>query len=353
LSANIFRNRKVIVFAILMILVCLMLLRSQQSPTAKPNKIDRAKARLLAKSDQPPVEPGIKNQPLSAADRDKIHGAKKAGAAARAEDKKTGKAKDKKTGKAKDKETGKAKDKETGKEKKAANSAPDSSVKHVYVHIPKTGGTKVEGYLGETLDKELSRHRKQVINEVGQGCTKKHIPPAWFTVAEFSPYTNTETFTILRNPYARLISEYKYMCWGPRKTGTMKELLGKTDLGPIEECKRNIDQMNDYFDAVLPKVNIEPEIARLTDCHFIPQTVYVKGVDHVFCTAQQVQDHIIANFPNVDKDEVLTFRDPKMYESTAKQFRPEVLRKINHEYAGDFKLCGWKMLKKKDLTSPN
>merc|ERR1712153_116715 len=195
LSANIFRNRKVIVFAILMILVCLMLLRSQQSPTAKPNKIDRAKARLLAKSDQPPVEPGIKNQPLSAADRDKIHGAKKAGAAARAEDKKTGKAKDKKT----------------GKEKKAANSAPDSSVKHVYVHIPKTGGTKVEGYLGETLDKELSRHRKQVINEVGQGCTKKHIPPAWFTVAEFSPYTNTESFTILRNPYARLISEYKYM----------------------------------------------------------------------------------------------------------------------------------------------
>merc|ERR1711865_1334734 len=108
---------------------------------AKPNKIDRAKARLLAKSDQPPVEPGIKNLPLSAADRDKIHGAKKA----RAEDKKTGKAKDKKTGKAKDKETGKAKDKETGKEKKAVNSAPDSSVKHVYVHIPKTGGTKVEG----------------------------------------------------------------------------------------------------------------------------------------------------------------------------------------------------------------
>ena len=333
MAANIFRNRKVIVFAILMILVCLMLLRSQQSATAKPNKIDRAKARLLAKlSDQPALEPGIKNLPLSAADRDKIHGAKKAG-------------------KAKDKKAGKAKDKKAGKEEKAVKSLQD--IKHVYVHIPKTGGTKVEGYLGETLDKELSRHPKQVINEVGKGCTKKHIPPAWFTVAEFSPYTNTESFTIVRNPYARLISEYKYMCWGPRKTRTMKELLGKTDLGPVEKCKRNMDQMNDYFDAVLPKVNIEPEIAHLTDCHFVPQTEYVKGVDHVFCSARQVQDHIIANFPNADKDEVATFRDPKMYESTAMQFRPEVLRKINHEYAGDFKLCGWKMLKKKDLTSPN
>ena len=133
------------------------------------------------------------------------------------------------------------------------------AIKHTFVHIPKTGGSALEKIVGQTIENPSAIN---AINLRGQRCSRRHVPPSWFEESA-SPYAGTQSFTVLRNPYARVISEYRFMCWGPRKTAVMKKLLKKGDLGTVEECKRNYAQMNDYIDTVLPTANKDPEIASL------------------------------------------------------------------------------------------
>lgn len=214
------------------------------------------------------------------------------------------------------------------------------AIKHTFVHIPKTGGSALEKIVGQTIENPSAIN---AINLRGQRCSRRHVPPSWFEESA-SPYAGTQSFTVLRNPYARVISEYRFMCWGPRKTAVMKKLLKKGDLGTVEECKRNYAQMNDYIDTVLPTANKDPEIASLTDCHFIPQSEYAKGVDHVLCSAAQVQQYVKQNLLAKLYKDPSNFREQKLYQETAAQFNGRVLAKINKEYADDFKLCGWTML---------
>jgi len=228
-----------------------------------------------------------------------------------------------------------------GTDSQTSSTTPHKAVKHTFVHIPKTGGSALEKIVGETIDDPsgfMKPHHRR-----GQRCSRRHIPPSWFEEST-SPYAGTQSFTVLRNPYARLISEYRFMCWGPRKTAVMKKILKKDDLGTVVECKRNYAQMNEYINAVLPTANKDPEIASLTDCHFIPQAEYAKGVDHVLCSAAEVQHYVKQNLLAKLHQDPAKFREQKLYEDTAAQFNGRVLAKINKEYAEDFKLCGWAML---------
>ena len=199
------------------------------------------------------------------------------------------------------------------------------------------------------------------ILKVGGRCTKKHVPPAWFRDYDKSPYKDAEMFTFVRYPYARLISEYKYICWleadfydvtrGQRKTSKMKQILEKEEIGTTSACRKDMGQMNDYFDALLPAVNTDTKLAKLTDCHFVPQAEYLKGVDNqlVFCTAAELQAHIKSRFPSVDQKLLENFHDQNTYHDVVRKLRPDVLQKINTEYADDFKLCGWKMVQASEL----
>ena len=82
----------------------------------------------------------------------------------------------------------------------------------------------------------------------------------------------------------------------------------------------------------------DDELTHLTDCHFVPQTEYVKGVEHIFCTAADMKEHIKSRFPEVTENQLALFREQKTYANYARKLRPKVLQKINDAYAGDFKL---------------
>jgi hypothetical protein len=82
-----------------------------------------------------------------------------------------------------------------------------------FVHVTKTGGSAVEqwglehGYLWGVNDPSLKGPLKQNLrNKSGIPCTSPwHVPPGYFTK---NPYSGRTTFTIVRNPYSRLVSEF-------------------------------------------------------------------------------------------------------------------------------------------------
>lgn len=98
------------------------------------------------------------------------------------------------------------------------------------VHITKTGGTVVEVAAGRVNIKWGVCHWQGFVVGYGKGCRKPdwgkprkrhllrnntpipnfrgerwHTPPSWFV---YNPYIGSATFTIVRNPYERIVSEF-------------------------------------------------------------------------------------------------------------------------------------------------
>jgi len=76
-----------------------------------------------------------------------------------------------------------------------------------FIHIPKTGGSSVRKFL---LDNDIP-HKFGKFIEQDDGTTiyfKKHKPAYWW-INKFPNETNF--FTVVRNPYYRLISYYRYL----------------------------------------------------------------------------------------------------------------------------------------------
>jgi hypothetical protein len=78
-----------------------------------------------------------------------------------------------------------------------------------FVHIPKTAGTTIEKALGIDTIENLYQTKK--FKEYG-------VPPQHLTIEELSKeldLKNFKLFTIVRNPFDRLVSEFVYQktCW--------------------------------------------------------------------------------------------------------------------------------------------
>ena len=82
-----------------------------------------------------------------------------------------------------------------------------------FVHITKTGGTSIEdwGYKNNIpwSYKKRAFFEKHKHFQLRQDVSKWHIPPKFFFN---NPYKDKKTFTCVRNPYTRIISEF-YCPW--------------------------------------------------------------------------------------------------------------------------------------------
>lgn len=105
-----------------------------------------------------------------------------------------------------------------------------------FVHIPKTAGTAVETtaarhnvswgvchFLNRKRSQEVS-HNHTLCPDAKETFYKKpkliysvphwHLPPRYFTMKdryEYNPYEDADLFTIVRNPYERILSQYYYV----------------------------------------------------------------------------------------------------------------------------------------------
>ena len=82
----------------------------------------------------------------------------------------------------------------------------DADVEPVFIHVPKNGGTAI---------KRISRMSKPFLKR-STGCTLWHMPPQWLPEYGAFPRVKgtiqkTNSFMVVRNPYSRAISQWKYV----------------------------------------------------------------------------------------------------------------------------------------------
>ena len=175
----------------------------------------------------------------------------------------------------------------------------------VFIHIPKTGGTAVENIMRAEYDVKVGRFAfKPPENDKagawegqyktkGVPCARWHKPPKTFV---------PESFTLVRNPYARVISEF---CYAPRfhsLSGKKKRLVhteymrifGGEDFmdamhGEEGETRRKTCDL--FASYMVPALRKAVEAVRSGaqgqqmyteyDCHLLPQSAYFKHAEWV------------------------------------------------------------------------
>ena len=117
----------------------------------------------------------------------------------------------------------------------------------IFIHIPKTGGTSIT----EVCAKRKIPWKYPDDNSVDKcGCRVHHLPPT----SKIKEY-GKPIFAVVRNPYTRAISEYKY-----------------------KNKKTSVSGLNLYIEKCLSDSS-KNQYAH--GCHWMPQYLYTKYCDHI------------------------------------------------------------------------
>jgi hypothetical protein len=185
-----------------------------------------------------------------------------------------------------------------------------------FVHIPKTAGTSIESaaalvniswsvchFSGSRASMRISQN---ITNCPDTAETRRkrpapihktphwHLPPYYFEgesshYAIFgNPYANATLFTVVRNPYERVVSEYFYIC------------------EEISRFEPEANDMNIFLAEVLHRIEdfiplnaslkIQPRAYYIVAGHFIPQYDFVYDKNH-----RRVVDHVL-HFENLHNE---------------------------------------------------
>jgi hypothetical protein len=165
--------------------------------------------------------------------------------------------------------------------------------------------------------------------------TPWHIPPSWFAN---SPYEGSATFTIVRNPYERYISEYYCPWFGLNR--------GKPGNQTKEE---NPDTLNQWLSERLRGLHTA------ASHHMLPQHFYVydwngtKVIDHVlrFESLQQDFAKLMQQYElplNLSDKAMNKAKVSEKKRMTVADLFPSTIQLINHYAAEDFRRFGYKMI---------
>lgn len=203
-------------------------------------------------------------------------------------------------------------------------SVDDSGENWIFLHIPKTGGTAIE-----ELHPSFSLSRKV------ERCSVWHTPIQWLSASEKKlNYDTRKVFTLVRHPYDRMISQYKFMCWASKP--------GLNTLGYVtnlfESCKRNVTQMNDFIHLHVEHLSVwGNDKQAYFDCHFIPQYYYFQNANRIFCNMSDLKRFVGALYQEGRHHKLhgLPKYDHSVLDSKSKAI-------LNRVYASDFLKCGFK-----------
>lgn len=188
----------------------------------------------------------------------------------------------------------------------------------IFIHIPKTGGTSVEKAFGIYHDwdyEKLLYNKEEKIN--GITTAPQHWTPNLIeNKLGKDTYSNAIKFTIIRNPYSRVLSEYFY------KTGS-------TNLYNFDEW------FFDYYSNIDNDHKIPQHLFLQTHIDFIARTESLQ--DDFTRFVDQYNIKINPNLPYINKSR---YNNKLLINYLSK----DVISKINYIYKEDFDLLNYKTL---------
>jgi hypothetical protein len=183
-----------------------------------------------------------------------------------------------------------------------------------FIHIPKTAGTSVEDF-GLENNIKWGRYNKKYLNENYKLCSNWHSP-------NFKYKKNN--FTIIRNPYDRIISEYFY-----RKT--------------------KVPFIN-WLNNIIKKFKVNKYVF---DCHLLPQSEYVydkngnKKIEHIIYMDQNMLNNLDILFKKYNLNlDIKKFPKKNVSNKIFSKYEldQKTLDKIYNFYKIDFDNFGFKRL---------
>lgn len=145
-----------------------------------------------------------------------------------------------------------------------------------FSHIPKTGGSSVESYLRSkgSLSFCTDRSAPESLRVTPQHLHRAEIDRL------FAPNLFDASFAVLRDPVARLLSEYRWRASKPRGTALKRHPGLRRRLSRLHPALRGADLS---FDAWVPVI-FDAWLADpyVLDNHIRPQAEFVAGCDRLF-----------------------------------------------------------------------
>ena len=148
-----------------------------------------------------------------------------------------------------------------------------------FIHIPKNAGSAINKHFRDKYNILVGRHfflknrNKYKKIKKKYGISAYHIPPSYFE-KDNNPYDNKVLFCVVRNPYDRMVSEFKfYNKFYKKNNNPSKENLNK-------------------FIKKIPKLIQGKKIKY--DGHLLPQYKYLENIN--------IKSENILKFENLDED---------------------------------------------------
>lgn len=191
-----------------------------------------------------------------------------------------------------------------------------------FLHIPKTAGSSIElcgaqnGIKwGERDAGVLSRHQPTC----GKNVSIRHIPLNCF--AKGNPYKNDKVFAVVRNPFDRIVSAYKFL---------------------ERHTERNAVKMNQWIKDILIAYQNDPHVRTNM---ILPQHKFI------FYEEEDCKVHHILRFETINRDfekltasygKPLSLKKHQVFKSdcnlSRKDLTPEVIELLKDFYRKDFEL---------------
>lgn len=195
------------------------------------------------------------------------------------------------------------------------------STKHIFIHIPKTGGTSINHRYKYAINPEFSTLGHCFASTYPEWCREK-------------------MYTIVRNPYSRLVSAYKFMKRGGfrdnieyksliKKFPTFEKWILNGNLRP----KRTYDRTDIVTELLIPQFCFIYELSgthklMIPESHILRFENYAADIEKHFGIPKTNQIH--SNVTQSDKNEWKRYYTNK-----------EVQNKVYTLYFRDFKIFGY------------